>query len=1464
VGYVVRYSLILAAFVCFIKIQVAFAFAPTQIETTYPAIVSDNKVQPKFNFFTPDPGAVYYTYYYLTDYHGGFNTSLYLRYTSREDACVLGGATFNPRLNWELHYFYDGDWFGGVDEGWYCIETETYRTMFIPEYYEQCPTGYSTQSDGLCHRPVYSCKAGDTLSGQTCTHTELSCPSSYWLINGQCLDPKKADKNKGDPKSKCNGAGNPIHIGTGNKFQREADFLGGGALPLEFVRFYNSIGGGDAALAAKGWSHTYNRSVSLDGANIAVVSRPDGQRLYFTLNNGLWTGDADVVDTLVQTADGGWRYTDADHTVETYDASGRLQAITNRAGLAQTLSYDAAGRLVTVADPAGRALGFAYDGANRISQLTTPDGAAYAYEYDSTSHLIAVSGPDGLARGYAYNEHTYTSGTDLPGALTGLYDENGSRYATWNYDTVGRAVSSEHAYGGIDRYTLSFTADSDDNPVSTLVIDPLGTMRTYNQQTVQGTVRNAGVSQPGGSGCTAATSAVAYDGNGNPASRTDFNGVTTTYGYDLTRNLETSRTEAEGTPQERTIATEWHPVFRLPTKITEPGRVTTMSYDDATGNLLARTVTDAATGQSRTWTYTYMAPADNTLSGLLKTVDGPRTDVADVTAYAYYANGDLKSITNALGQTTRFTRYDGNGRLLASVDPNGLATTLAYDGRGRLVSRTVGVETTRFGYDGTGNLLQVTRPDNSFITYTYDTAHRLTDIRDSLNNRIYYTLDNMGNRVQESVYDAADTLVQTHSRTFDALDRLWQDVDAYNNTTVYAYDANGNLSGVTDPLGHTRTQTYDPLNRLTQTVDALNGVTEHGYDALDWLTAITDPRGLSTRYTVDALGDSAQQVSPDTGTTTRTYDSAGNLATSTDARGIVSTYSYDALNRVTAVTFDRGTGITFQYDTDANAVGRLVKLTDEAGVTSWTYNSQGRVASKIQTAGGTSLTLNYGYDGAGRLSQITYPSGLVVAYGFDANGRISDIRLNGTPQLSAITYRPFGPAVNWFWGNGAAYARTFDLDGRIAGYPLGSNTRSLSYDAASRLIGFADTASAATQVFGYDALDRLTNWTSPAAGQSYTYDPDGNRLNLIVGATPYAYTYAGTSNQLLGVAGPVAQTNTYDAAGHLTSNGSATFTYNARGRLVGATVGRATTTYVVNGLGQRVAKDGAGGTVRFVYDEAGHLIGEYGKSGGAVEETVYLGDTPVLVRVKHATYAVYADHLNAPRLIVNGKGAPVWQWDADPFGATPANERPSGKGPTFTYNLRLPGQYFDAETGLHYNGFRDYDPKTGRYLESDPIGLAGGLNTYSYVRNNPLRLIDPYGLWEIENPFPLPNGYVDFSAGLGDALLFDAGSDLRELLDIDGGINESSDAYGYGELTGYASWLAFGGVATLENTIAPNLVTNNVFRWGASGQWRGGSGPHFHLWPAMIHHLPQQFKTWWPHSKSLLKKRFNKCKQYFQ
>ncbi|WP_206744500.1 RHS repeat-associated core domain-containing protein [Rhodoferax antarcticus] len=1264
------------------------------------------------------------------------------------------------------------------------------------------PIGYftSTYSIALGQLTIYvSCRAlngsvGNGLYGSVAE----TCPKSSGYVNSKssmgllvCADlaginmAKSAGQTEGPGcKVSTSSTCNPINIGTGNKWLREQDYVGFGSYPLQFSRFYNSGVLINTILGSQ-WSTHYSRKLMVStNASYPIVGvfREDGKVYTYSLTNGVWVSDADIKDKLTQSPGGGWNLITNTNEVESYDATGKLLSIRNAAGLAHTMDYDSAGRIWHVTDQAGRKLTFTYDSNNRIYVLTVPNGGQYQYDYDIFGNLIRVTYPDARTKQYLYNEAGYSITTvgfaTYPNVLTGIIDESGSRYASYWY-ADGKAYKEEHAPGlnlGIDRNTLSFGSDASGNP-RTIVTDALNTARTYSYKTILGIPRSTGQTQPAGSGSAAASSAQTYDASGNVTSRKDFVGNTTCYSYDLTRNLETVRVEGLapgkacpsnlaayqpiiiGNSVERKITTQWHASYRLPTLIAEPLRVTTLFYDPGTGNLLTQTLqptTDATggagsaatyTGIARTTTNTYFSTSD-ARNGQLHTVDGPRTDVTDITSFDYdTTTGDLISITNALNQTTTLSSYDADGRPEHVTDPNGLSTFLTYAVRGRLTSIDSGGEITTYTYDAIGNLIGVVRPDGSQFTYAYDAAHRLTQITDSLGNHINYTLDAIGNRTQEKVFDSAGTQVVGHSRTFDALSRLYQDIGAVNQTTVFSYDANGNLATVKDPLNRQSTSAYDALNRLLSSKDPANGITALGYDNRDQLVKVTDPRNLITQYTTDGLGNESQLTSPDTGITGRTLDAAGNVLTMTDAKGQLRTYTFDALNRVLTATYSKAPTtpitISYTYDQGVNGIGHLTGITEPTGTTAYGYDQHGRLTSGTRTAHGMQYTTIYSYDSQGRLASIGYPSGRLVSYTFDAMGRVSGVSStvnNVTKALASnITYAPFGGVSGFSFGDGTtapvqSYARTFDQDGRLATYTLKGVLNTVGFDAASQITIITNAQSPTLPaLYGYDNLSRLTNYAQNTTGYNYSYDADGNRTSLTIGASTTTYTYPATSNRLSGVVRGATAPVTTDANGSVINDFDRQYAYDLRGKLIQTTTTLGNVNYEVDAKGLRVRKQAAysgGSDTMFFYDGQGHLIGEV-PTGGATfsKEYVYLGDLPLAVTDAAGGFNyVHTDHLGTPRVITNAAAQAVWRWDnSDPYGDNVPNENPSGLG-VYHFDIGFPGQYSDRETGIVYNINRNLNKATGRYNESDLIGLDGGVNTYGYADGSPVTKTDPFGL----------------------------------------------------------------------------------------------------------------------------------------
>jgi RHS repeat-associated protein len=1153
--------------------------------------------------------------------------------------------------------------------------------------------------------------------------------------------------------------GNPVDFATGEKYQLETDYTGAGDNPLVLQRVYisSALDTGTTSSGQK-WRHTYERSIyvpppdngvdangnplgngyvitedtgSRAAAQVAavpprpnavVVFRPNADYYQFNYRSGRYTANANVVGTLSRQTDAagnttGWVYLNEKDEIEQYDADGALLSITTRAGMTQTLSYDANGFLTQVRDHFGRTLGFTYNASGDVDTITDPAGGVLRYGYDEARNLVSVQYPDQKVRRYHYEQGLTV------GLLTGITDENGNRFATYKYDFNRRVIDETHA-GGADHITITYDSD-----LVSHVTDALGTTRTYEFRKVFDDKYLAKVTEPCTSGCAnGGVALMAYDAQGFVSSRTDFNGNQTVQSNNA-RGLEISRTEALGSPVARTIATEYDPQWRVPTKITEPtsagSRITTFTLD-ARGNVRSKTVTVGT--ESRTWAYTY-----NDVGQLL-TMDGPRTDVNDVETRTY-VGGNLETVTDAAGNVTRYANYDSHGRAQQVTDPNGLITTLTYDARGRLKTSNAGGETTTYDYDGVGNLSKLTLPDASFLSFGYDAAERLTSITDSLGNSVVYTLDNVGNRTKEETKDPGAALAQTIGRVFDGLSRMKQMLGAANQTTAYTYDSQGNAKSTTDPLAHVTANDYDALNRLVKVTEPqlrdapAAGTIGYGYDAQDNLTSVTDQRGLVTSYGYTGFDELRTLTSPDTGVTQYTYDAAGNVKTVQDARGQGATYSYDALNRLKSLLYS-DESLAFTYDdvtVAANSKGRLSKVTDGSGSTTYAYDVQGRVTGKTQVTGAATLRTGYTYNPAGQLASIQTPSNQSIAYGY-TNNQITSITVNGVPLVANAKYFPFGEVQKWTWGNGQGYERVYDLDGRIKSVTLAGVVRGYGFDDASRITAMEDkqgATSVAAAAFGYDNLDHLSSAVQTggnAFNQAFAYDVIGNRLSSAEGGQTTPYTYAPSSNRLTKV-GTV--DIGYDAVGNTTSDGNFAYTYSGRNRLVEVKQGASSlASYKHNAFGERVQKTVGGAAHLFYYDEDGHLLGEYDAAGALIQETVWLDDTPVAtLRPKSSGGVeidyVWADHLDTPRAVTtsDAAGTVLWQWKSDPFGTTAATG-------SIEYNLRFPGQYFDAETELHYNYFREYDPASGRYREADPSGLWGGTNRYQYANLAPTAFFD--------------------------------------------------------------------------------------------------------------------------------------------
>ena len=709
--------------------------------------------------------------------------------------------------------------------------------------------------------PLLTCPSNSTLVGGLCV-----CNSPRWTEREEQCVPVKDTIRTGEPKQ-C--IGNPIYPLNGTK--REEIDLGIQTGRARMKLVYDSSPAAPISASAERpdvvkplvagelWSSSMHRKVLLhaDGKG-ALVARGDGHTESFTGNGaGAYTADSNTQDRLVSVP-GGYRYTDAAaRSQESYDSAGKLLAIHWANGENLSLSYSTAATSATVApapdyliqaqDGYGRATNFVYilTGASDpatgglLSRILDAQGQTTVLAYDPVpKNLISITWPDGQARYFHYDL------PQLPKALAGITDELLVRYANFGYDAQGRAVSTEHI-GGVDRFSVTYTTPPDvvvsetyDSvakivsrdyawglALGTSVTTPAGASRGMGAVSINGQSYLTSQSQPAGSGCAASTSAMAYDANGNLASRDDFNGTRACYVSDLNRNLPTTKVEglantascAAVTPNSaslpansRKTSTEWHPDWSLATRVAEPGKRSTYVYNGQPDPLNGGAIASCAPASA-------LLPDGKPIAVLCKQVEQATTDTNGslgfdaalqstvparirqwtynatgqvltdtdalnrTTVFAYYTDatadhkqGDLQSVTNAVGKVTNYTRYNGNGQLLEMVDANGGTTVNTYDARGRQLTSSVGGQATSYAYDFSGQPTRTTQADGSWIEYEYDPARRMKAVVDSQGNRIDYTLDNEGKVTAQTVKDPAGNIARTLSRSIDALGRVQQ------------------------------------------------------------------------------------------------------------------------------------------------------------------------------------------------------------------------------------------------------------------------------------------------------------------------------------------------------------------------------------------------------------------------------------------------------------------------------------------------------------------------------------------------------------------------------------------------------------------------------------------------------------------------------------------------------------------
>lgn len=872
------------------------------------------------------------------------------------------------------------------------------------------------------------------------------------------------------PDVKC---GDPVNAATGNLVEQQCDLaVTGRGSALDVTRTYNSqdAAAGQSGIFGRGWSTLYDSTLEVGPTSLpegyseilyqqARLKTADGATVLFAYASGKYVAPSGSPDRLtpdkthehamdVETADGTvYRY--GPIASSTHVEVGHLEAVTDHNGNETTISYSEE-RPSQIKDSTGRTLELVYNPEGLVSSAKGPGGHTATYSYEG-GDLTGVTLPGAAAPSWRFKYDTSSQ-------LTELKDGRGDTTTT-EYDSSHRAISQTDPRG----HTTSFEY----NPFLTRVEDKATGAKTAIWLTSND--EPATITR-GAETTHATTRTYRYNESGEPIAITDGRGYTTHYTY-----AEDNRTSEED-PLKDTWKWTYDAHHRVKTITTPRGETTTITRET----------------KGNPETIERPAPKGETQTYHLK----------------YGSRGELLSDEDPLKHATKF-EYDSRGDTTAEIDPEGGKTTWTYDEageplttvspRGHITGAKESTYTTTIERDGQERTVKVTDPLKGITKYAYDPAGNLESLTDANEHTTVFAY-NANNQLTKAT---EPTGLATESE-YDSLGNVVSTTDGAKHITKYVRNVLGQVEETVDPRGRRNLREYDADGNVIAETDPKKRITTYIYDGAERLTNIgyseSSTHSVALGYNADGASTSMEDA---TGTTTWEYDELDRLTHAKDGHGDIVEYGYDLANEPTSVTYPNGKAVIQAFD----AAGRLKSVTDWLEhTTTFKYDAEANQTVTV-FPGGTGDEDIYGYDAAGRVSNVEMKKGTELlaslSYKRDGLGQITSTTQTGLPGEEKL-------AVKYDEDNRLVKAGAIKFEYDLANNLTANGATGNSYSAASEL------EKGGTQSYVFNEAGERTRWSPPiAASTNYSYDQSGNLTAVSrekEGAKPAiedAYSYNG-------------------------------------------------------------------------------------------------------------------------------------------------------------------------------------------------------------------------------------------------------------------------------------------------------------------------------------------------------------------